>query len=77
MKIVINIPDEVYSFTIQRGHLPYAVNISGCIIDGVPLPKGHGDLIDGDVALAEFDKASCSYEGGLLKYTPTVIPRDT
>ena len=73
MKIVINIPDEVYDFTIQRGHLPYGVNIAGCIIDSIPLPKGHGDLIDRDVAYDKFDKAGCSYEGGLLHSVPVVI----
>lgn len=34
MKLIIEIPDEVYDFTIQRGHLPYGVNITGSIIDG-------------------------------------------
>lgn len=34
MKLIIEIPDEVYNFTIQRGHLPYGVNIAGSIIDG-------------------------------------------
>lgn len=34
MKLVIEIPDEVYNFTMQRGHLPYGVNIAGSIIDG-------------------------------------------
>ena len=76
MKIVIDIPDEVYNFTIQRGHLPYGVNIAGSIIDGEILSKGHGDLIDRDVAYEEFDKACLSWEGGLLKYIPTVIPAD-
>lgn len=76
MKIVINIPDEVYNFTIQRGHLPYGVNIAGCIIDSVPLPKGHGDLIDCDVAYNEFDEAGCSWEGKLLRFIPVVIPAD-
>lgn len=51
MEIVIEIPDEVYNFTIQRGHLPYGVNIAGSIIDGTVLPKGHGDLIDRDILL--------------------------
>ncbi len=34
MRLIIEIPDEVYNFTIQRGHLPYGVNIAGSIIDG-------------------------------------------
>lgn len=76
MKLIIEIPDEVYNFTIQRGHFPYGVNITGSIIDGEVVPEGHGDLIDRDVAYKEFDKACLSWEGGLLKFIPTVIPRD-
>lgn len=44
MKLIIEIPDEVYNFTIQRGHLPYGVNIAGSIIDGEVTPKDRGDL---------------------------------
>ena len=51
MKLIIEIPDEVYNFTVQRGHLPYGVNIAGSIIDGEVVPKGHGELIDKDVVL--------------------------
>lgn len=76
MKLIIEIPDEVYNFTIQRGHFPYEVNITGSIIDGKVVPKGHGDLIDRDVAYREFDKACLSWESGILKYVPTVIEAD-
>ena len=76
MQIVIDIDDEVYNFIKNRGHIPHYLNIAPEIENGIVLPKGHGDLIDRDVAYAEFDKACCSYEGGLLKYTPTVIPAD-
>ena len=34
MKLIIDIPDEVYNFTVKRGHLPYGVNLAGCILDG-------------------------------------------
>lgn len=76
MKIVIDIDSKIYDFIKSRGHLPYGVNIAGNIIDGTPLPKGHGDLIDRNVAYDEFDKACCSGEGSLLQYIPTVIPAD-
>lgn len=46
MRLIIEIPDEVYNFTIQRGHLPYGVNIAGNIIDGKVVPKEYGELID-------------------------------
>lgn len=39
MKLIIEIPDDVYNFTIQRGHLPYGVNIAGNIIDGEVVPE--------------------------------------
>lgn len=50
MKIVIEIPDEVYNFTIKRGHLPYGVNIAGNIIDGEALPEK-----------TDFKCAACGY----------------
>ena len=39
MKLIIELPDDIYNFTIQRGHLPYGVNIAGSIIDGEVLPE--------------------------------------
>lgn len=39
MKLIVEIPDEVYYFTIQRGHLPYGVNIADSIIDGEVVPE--------------------------------------
>lgn len=76
MKIVIDIDSEIYNFINTRGHIPYAVNIANEIANGTPLSKGHGDLIDRNVAYDEFDKAGLSYEGCLLNYVPTVIPAD-
>lgn len=42
--LIIKIPDEVYNFTIQRGHLPYGVNIAGSIIDGKVVSGRLGDV---------------------------------
>lgn len=87
MQIVINIDEKNYEFiksvnsimknsdTFQR----IATDLFRATQEGTPLPKGHGDLIDRDVAYEEFDKACLSWEGGLLKsksIIPTVIPRD-
>jgi len=44
MKLIIEIPDEVYNFTIQRGHFPYGVNIAGSIIDGEVLPEDTAEV---------------------------------
>ena len=84
MKIVIDIDEKDYKFiksvgiimknsdTFQR----IAVDLFRAVHESTPLPKGHGDLIDRDVARKEFDEACLSWEGGLLKYVPTVIPAD-
>lgn len=39
MTVIIDIPDEVYNFIIQKGHLPYGINIAGSIIVGKVVPK--------------------------------------
>ena len=44
MKLIIDISDEVYNFTMQRGHLPYGVNIAGCIIDGEVVPDDESEV---------------------------------
>lgn len=74
MKLIIDIPN--YNLNdIQNGSIACG-RILAAVKNGTPLLKGHGDLIDGDVAYDEFDKACLSWEGGLLKYVPTVIPAD-
>ena len=46
MKIVIDIDKEEYEMV--KAH-PGCFNFSYAIINGTPLPKGHGRLIDADV----------------------------
>lgn len=48
MKLVIDIPEEIYQhykkvWQKRRGSIP-----ESCIAFGTPLPKGHGRLIDAD-----------------------------
>ncbi len=45
MKVVIDIPEEMYS-SIMQGYVP--LGISKHLLNGTPLPKGHGRLIDAD-----------------------------
>lgn len=82
MKIVIDIPEKylnsnIIDVTLFTGanNTITDINVEDEYAEFQVLPKGHGDLIDRDVARAEFDKA-CVYEGRLLKYIPIVIPRD-
>ena len=81
MQIVIDIPEYVYC-DIQAYKTIFSdkiESVSKAIIDGVLLPKGHGDLIDAD-QLYDYivDKYS---EGEQLAIdildAPTVIEADT
>lgn len=75
MKIVIEVDDFIYN-ALKEDVDCGTVNLNQAVVNGTVLPKGHGDLIDRDVAYAEFEKECFSYEGRLLKYIPTVIPAD-
>ena len=71
MQIVIDIPDEVYNFTKNRGHLPYGVNIAGRIIDGTPLPQGEWIQATDEEGIEIYRKILCSRcnEASVEKYS--------
>ena len=47
MELVIKIPEESYKATCNGCMLPpHVENVVQGIKNGIPLPKGHGDLID-------------------------------
>lgn len=58
MQIVIEIPEKIYSYIttqwrdIPKNDSPISI-MCNAVIDGTPLPKGHGDLIDRDDLLAD------------------------
>lgn len=82
IELVIKIPEktvnEIKDNAMFAGSISSEIlwDVTNAIVNGTPLPKGHGDLIDRNVAYEEFDEAGLSWEGGLLKYIPTVIPAD-
>lgn len=49
MKIVIDIPEERYEFIKGLDNTCYDIHTA--IAQGIPLPEGHGDLIDRDILL--------------------------
>lgn len=61
MKLIINISDKtyeiiknmVYFYNSQRSGNEITKEILTAIKQGIPLPKGHGDLIDRDELLAD------------------------
>lgn len=60
MKIVIDIPEEMRT-ALEQGSFGAKYNIydlAGCVMNGTPLPKGHGRLIDGDA----FKQNICTYQ---------------
>lgn len=72
MKIVIDIPD--YNLDeVQNGSLACGM-ILKAVKSGKVLPKGHGDLIDRDVAYEEL--GDIGYGDDLLRFVPTVIKAD-
>ena len=46
MQIVININDKIYEAILDGWWPNNFVSIRQLIANGIPLPKGHGDLID-------------------------------
>ena len=62
MKIVIDIPEDVYTRLFDNGIQDNEIStddiceMARSIRLGTPLPKGHGDLIDKDRLLDELEK---------------------
>jgi len=59
MQVVISIPDKVYE-NAKNGMLDelQSMLICGSVVEGTPLPKGHGRLIDADA----LEKKMCDRE---------------
>ena len=76
MKVVIDIGEKDLAMCIRREASLTASIAESCIANGTVLPKGHGDLIDRDVANKELGDIGISYGDDLLRYVPTVIPAD-
>ena len=87
MKIVIDIPDDVYNsiksteeiinYIAKDGGGSMALHGSLAIINGIILPKGHGRLIDADAL--DKDCESSEYHEAItswLDLAPTIIKAD-
>lgn len=76
MKIVIDVPEKIYNRFCHCCRFPDEVEEAIiAITDGIPLPKGHGRLIDADVLAdgLEDDYEFCE----AVNATPTIIEGDT
>ena len=79
MELVIKIDEKLYS---DMKSLPFTTFTEDVIINGTPLPKGHGRLIDADylredfkaskkISFAERMDISC-----IVDHAPTIIDAD-
>lgn len=62
MKLVVDIDDELYNFIMEHKLLVMDLKeIEKAIKNGIPLPKGHGKMIDADKAVANYAKYGISH----------------
>lgn len=81
MQIVIDIPKGIYEDMQRRANEIQAegYTLENAVLNGVPLPKGHGRLIDADAFIKQ--ESCCGYiEDMDIDYfkqnTPTIIEAD-
>ena len=74
MQIVIDIPKSLYANLqkIQNGSIA-AKRILECVRNGIPLPKGHGRLIDADAVEKEMNKSEVEADRNADYYTADKI----
>lgn len=79
MQIVIDIPEEIYKQMISRD-IYKSIHESLCykaIQDGAPLPKGHGRLIDGNIAKEKMGNLDgFGFIGKCIDEIPTILEAD-
>ena len=82
MKVVIDIPESRYEECLawcKKGKFNVHP-LELAVANGIPLPKGHGDLIDRDTLNLDYevsmaDDWKTAHEiANCVKYAPTVIP---
>lgn len=77
MKIVIEIPDQKYNWIVNNPQT-YTDELHDAIRNGIPLPKGHGRLIDADMlrSMYSINRANFNTVVGIQKWidnAPTII----
>ena len=88
MQIVIDLSDEMYK-DIQKKSTEIQAEgyvLENAVLNGTPLPKGHGKLIDSNILKRHIDKLPCLPDGNfagnhsalkaLINMQPTIIEAD-
>ena len=93
MKLIIDIPEVFYEalretdeiISGQRSGKTLMSVIYNAVANGIPLPKGHGRLIDADELYGDFIDGTEGYNcqtwnrieiGDVIEYAPTIIEAD-
>lgn len=79
MQIVIDIPEEMIK-ALKEGCFGAKYNIydiCGCVMNGTPLPKGHGDLVDRDKVIDLLNEEEYNYYTELDKVCDTIYEAPT
>lgn len=77
MEIVIKIPEGLKDVFENRNVTALDVEeMRNAIKNGIPLPKGHGNLIDYDDLIAQLDRYGRKNVIYQLPYSPTIIFED-
>lgn len=86
MQIIIDIDEELYNYMKSLKSLPFTTALEDVVMKGIPLPKGHGRLIDemalGDIISRMWKNkqiTNTKYNTflSILDYVPTIIKADT
>ena len=72
MKLIIDIHEKDYQ-SIQNGFVPSGIVYA--VMDGTPLPKGHGRLIDAD-AMQKYQIDTFGQRLLVIDTAPTIIEAD-
>ena len=78
MKLIIDIPKEEYEL-VRHGNKSYTTELElmNAVANGVPVPKGHGDLIDRkDLIENGISKGFCDWYDE-IKMADAIIEADT
>ena len=75
MKVLIEIDEKKWIYAREHNFLDMGSNeLANTVINGTPLPKGHGRLIDADVVVDGFED---NYELCIaVNATPTIVEAD-
>lgn len=80
MQIVIDIPEhyfeELKCVELNESNEGVVFHAIKCILNGTPLPKGHGRLIDAGALLMDFAFAYNKSAGECVHDAPTIIDAD-